>query len=467
MITFYILAPLALFSQGSSINYFGQTPPGDSAVIFSPDFISPTTSFNSGGSFSPDGTEFCFATDIITGSKLMVTKYINGEWSEPNEAGFLGNNISYSTGGFYSPDGTRLFLHMATSTQAAGIWSCEKNGNSWENPVRLPDNINSLNVGEPFVAEDNTVFFAGANGIAYSKADDEYKTLHSLTKPVNFAVNKDFDPCIAPDKSYLIFASKREATYSDLYISYKKEDGNWTNPKNLGPKINSEYEEFIPHLTPDGDYLLFSRIVLPTLASSRIYWVNTSFINNLKLTNFEPYILNNIPDQDQNMESAYSYTISDSTFIDDDGNETLTFTASLNNGNDLPEFLTFDPESKTLSGQLSTIGSYEIKITATDTAGTSAFEVFILNVKQPNSIIDKKNMTPKIYPNPSRDKLFIDNPEIYNESASYRIISLTGKEVQKGKINSNSIDVSNLKRGVYFIKITKDAGTVTRKIIIQ
>jgi hypothetical protein len=55
-------------------------------------------------------------------------------------------------------------------------------------------------------------------------------------------------PWIAPDKSYIIYSSPREGGYgnSDLYIHFKDDRGDWSDPINLGDKINTEtYERFL------------------------------------------------------------------------------------------------------------------------------------------------------------------------------------------------------------------------------
>ena len=59
--------------------------------------------------------------------------------------------------------------------------------------------------------------------------------------------------------STLLFASRQEGGYGglDLYIS-RLQDSAWTRPRNLGPSINSAYDETTPFLAPDGRTLYFS-----------------------------------------------------------------------------------------------------------------------------------------------------------------------------------------------------------------
>ncbi|HSG28209.1 MAG TPA: hypothetical protein VLA34_06995, partial [Candidatus Krumholzibacterium sp.] len=61
----------------------------------------------------------------------------------------------------------------------------------------------------------------------------------------------------------------------DLYISYRMADGSWTDPVNLGDRINTGEFEYYPRLSPDGRYLFFIR-------SMNVYWVSTGFIDRLR-----------------------------------------------------------------------------------------------------------------------------------------------------------------------------------------
>ncbi len=57
----------------------------------------------------------------------------------------------------------------------------------------------------------------------------------------------------------ILFSSKRPGGYGgyDLYVTYN-ENGEWSKPKNLGPTINSKYDEISPCISIDGNVLYFS-----------------------------------------------------------------------------------------------------------------------------------------------------------------------------------------------------------------
>ena len=72
----------------------------------------------------------------------------------------------------------------------------------------------------------------------------------------------------------------------------------------------------------------------------------------------------------------------------------------------------------------------------------------------------------RIYPNPAHSVLNIEGDNL-KEAALYSAIgTMVGKVMLNGM--TNSINVSGLSKGVYFVKITSVEGTVcTRKVVIE
>ena len=91
-------------------------------------------------------------------------------------------------------------------------------------------------------------------------------------------------------------------------------------------------------------------------------------------------VVNPIPNQTTGVHTQFSLSAAN-TFLDTDG-DLLTLSATLSSGGILPAWLTFNPETKTLSGTpLDTdIGSVTVKITATDSVGATASDTFTIVV---------------------------------------------------------------------------------------
>ena len=76
---------------------------------------------------------------------------------------------------------------------------------------------------------------------------------------------------------------------SDLYVSFRRESGSWTKPKNMGRKINSEAKDAFPYVTSDGKYFFFNSSRVSVLNDKKIpdgpgniYWVDAKIIEELK-----------------------------------------------------------------------------------------------------------------------------------------------------------------------------------------
>jgi hypothetical protein len=95
--------------------------------------------------------------------------------------------------------------------------------------------------------------------------------------------------------------------------------------------------------------------------------------------NDAPVVATPIADQTARKDAAFSFTIPANTFSDAD-NDTLTYTATLENGDPLPTWLSFDTSTGTFSGTpLEGNGNINVKVTASD--GTlSVSDVFALTV---------------------------------------------------------------------------------------
>src|SRR6185295_4444249 len=65
---------------------------------------------------------------------------------------------------------------------------------------------------------------------------------------------------ISADDNILFFASDRPGGYgaSDIYMCTKDSKGEWSRVKNLGPQINTEFDEDGPFISFDSKNLYFS-----------------------------------------------------------------------------------------------------------------------------------------------------------------------------------------------------------------
>jgi hypothetical protein len=258
-------------------DYLGQSPPGLDPVVFAPDIIS-TGLDELNSVFLPDGDEFYFSVRNPNFSTIFVSKRIENHWSIPEPLPFTtrNNDIDVSV----SPDGRKLFF---SSNRISGsdeesktdfnIWCCYREGDNWSKPFKLGDDINSKSDDfYPIVTRDGTLFFnsqragQGANDIYTSRLKNgEYLPAEMLSNKINTEF-REFDAYVDPDQKFVIFSSDRPCGFgqSDLYISFRTENNEWSQAINMGARINGIGDEYSPYLSPDGKYLFYTRQTWPS-----------------------------------------------------------------------------------------------------------------------------------------------------------------------------------------------------------
>lgn len=92
------------------------------------------------------------------------------------------------------------------------------------------------------------------------KSKGYYKKPAKLDDNVNTGKGYEIAASISADGNTLFFASDRSGGQggTDLYMSKRLPTGKWAPAVNLGPEINTQFDEDFPSLSPDGKVLYFS-----------------------------------------------------------------------------------------------------------------------------------------------------------------------------------------------------------------
>jgi len=278
--------------------YLGQNPPGTTPVIFAPEILSksqPEWAFDS--VFSPCGNEFYFT--IFDQEKkidrIMFMKRVDNIWTKPEAASFNSDFNSHNL--CISPDGYRIFFKSwrplpgnDTPEKHSFIWFVHRTKNGWSEPQPVEyDNV-YLPAGHPSITYSGTIYFRYRSENNLGNADIHLSRFvnGSFSTPVNLgrSINTDYiegDTCVAPDESYLVVACWDRPDNngeSDLYVSFRKNDGSWTALENMGKPVNEEHNENNPMISSDGKYLFYMSVDISSeTPKCSTYWVDAKIIN--------------------------------------------------------------------------------------------------------------------------------------------------------------------------------------------
>jgi hypothetical protein len=215
----------------------------------------------------------------------MVTKCVDGTWTDPEVVPFIQNKMSFEP--MVTPDGLRLYYTserpmLGQEQIPMTVWYVERKGQGWSEPKSPGYLLNPMKAMFVSRTLDGTIYTTdisrgpGSECISMARMKNgKYGMLERLGPPINVG-SQDMYPFIAPDESYLIFASRRPAQNinSGLFISYKQADGSWSEPQ----AIDLGMIAGLPFVSPDGKYFFFTA---GERGKSDIYWVDAGFIERL------------------------------------------------------------------------------------------------------------------------------------------------------------------------------------------
>ncbi|GGG51921.1 cell envelope biogenesis protein OmpA [Croceivirga lutea] len=173
------------------------------------------------------------------GSVEELSKILNANTHESSTAFSKDGKTIYFTRN--NSETGRRFARDGKGVSRLKIFRAELVNGAWKNIVELPFN------------------------------SDNYSTAH---------------PTLSGDEKKLFFASNRPGTFgeSDIYEVDINEDGSYSEPKNLGPTINTEGRETFPFISEEG-ILYFSSDGHPGLGGLDVFATPLNTVNNQSVVN--------------------------------------------------------------------------------------------------------------------------------------------------------------------------------------
>jgi hypothetical protein len=275
-------APLGAQSLPASMEYFSQKPPGRVPEVFAPGIIS-GAGYRLHGAivFRPDRREVVWA---VIPPAIMSKSLTDGIWSEAVPLELGGRGVQAPA---FSADGSRLYYQAAMEGGEGGLdlWWAERTDAGWGPPVGIGPPVNSEGMeSQPSLSSEGTLFFTGSlEGVEWDRGiyrsepgDGGYAPPELLGGSIN-SEYIDYCPWIAADESYLLFASSRprEEELLHLHVSFREDDGGWSEPMDLHEAIGFEGDARFPSVSPDGRFLFF-------ISGGSAYWVDIAPVMELR-----------------------------------------------------------------------------------------------------------------------------------------------------------------------------------------
>lgn len=210
---------------------------------------------------SADGKSFAYMVSLKFYDAVMLSRLVDEKWTGPI-------NISpelQADGDIYisclSADGKSLFLSKDDNLNS-DIFESTFNGVSWSPTVKLNKNINTKYwESHGFITEDNNklIFasdkpggFGGLDLYVSNRVNGEWGPAVNLGPEINTQFNED-RPFLINNGKMLFFSSQGHENIGgyDLFKSDLQSNGLWSNPKNLGYPINTPDDDIF--FMPAGD----------------------------------------------------------------------------------------------------------------------------------------------------------------------------------------------------------------------
>jgi len=221
------------------------------------------------------------------------------------------NSVNSEIAPVISPDGKTLYVARKNHPNNIkygfyDIWVSQmKNDGSWNVLQRLGNPLNNAgdNIVTAVMPDGNTLLLEGVYNADASSASDQgisltYRTAQSWAIPTelkikNFYNYNEYESYYpSTDRQVLLLSVERDDTYGskDIYVSFLHADGTYSEPKNIGPEVNTYENEGTPFLAADGKTLYFySDEGFPGYGSTDIFvtkrlddtWTNWSSPKNI------------------------------------------------------------------------------------------------------------------------------------------------------------------------------------------
>lgn len=206
-------------------------------------------------------------------------KDADGNWQLAKNIGSELNNAGPNYVSSVTPDGKSVLLvlgnqYLENGKMAAGVSISSNASGSWSKPsaIQIENDYNYSEKANFYLANSRkallmSVMREDSNGgrdlyVSFLKEDSTWTEPLNLSNKVNTA-GEESSPFLAPDDKTLYFSSDGYSGFgsSDIYMTKRLDDTwtNWSEPENLGPTINSQYEDLFFNIPGNSEFAYYSQ----------------------------------------------------------------------------------------------------------------------------------------------------------------------------------------------------------------
>lgn len=221
-------------------------------------------------SASEDGRLMAFQSrrpDGRGGADIWLSRFENGQWSAPYNAGPGINTSANEVDGKLSADGKMMvFIRGEDFKKESAIYISHFENGQWATAEQIPDPISmpgAVQFGAVLSRDGKRLYFSsnrpgglGGFDIYYSdRVDGKWGKPVNVGPPLN-TPDADADLALGRDSNIIILPAKRADSIGgvDLYLS-RYSAGAWSPLVNLGPRVNTPGNDACPWLGYDGKTL--------------------------------------------------------------------------------------------------------------------------------------------------------------------------------------------------------------------
>lgn len=200
--------------------------------------------------------------DIFVSRKLNDTL-----WSEPEQIKSL-DTRSHDAAVSINSDGTEMFIYKNLGAGKGDLYLTRLKGKNWTKPVKqLHLNSSEWEGSACFITNDKRIIFAserkggyGGKDLYYAErvGEDTWGNIKNLGPVINSKYDEDA-PFVTTDGKILFFSTNNELSIGGYDIERSDlVNGFWSKPYNLGPPINTTYDDLYFTVRADGRAAYYS-----------------------------------------------------------------------------------------------------------------------------------------------------------------------------------------------------------------